>query len=407
MRAEPRPGTEHSAERISSSVASRGLPPLGLYVHLPWCVRKCPYCDFNSHALKDDLPADAYVDALLADLEQDLPLVWGRTVSTVYFGGGTPSLFDAEQIGRLLDGLRARIGFAPGLEVTLEANPGTIERDSFSAYRAAGVNRVSLGAQSFNDDSLRALGRIHGAGDIHRAVASLHDAGLDNFNIDLMFGLPGQDLSMALEDLRQGLAAEPTHLSHYQLTLEPNTAFAASPPVLPDDERCWSMQEQCAELLVEAGFEQYEISAWSRPGRESRHNLNYWGFGDYLGIGAGAHGKLTLPAEERVLRRVKTRHPRRYLAGDRLAQDEAVAPGELAFQYFLNALRLRHGFTLEGFAARTGLEKTWIERPLGEALERGLLEPVDGGFRPSELGWRVSNDLQALFLPENDEQADA
>ncbi len=394
-----------------------GLPPLGLYVHLPWCVRKCPYCDFNSHALKGALPGAEYVEALLRDLEADLPLVWGRPVSTVYFGGGTPSLFDATLVESLLSGLRARLELAPDVEITLEANPGTVERDSFTAYREAGINRVSLGAQSFDAGCLAALGRIHGPEDIHRALASLQAAGLDNFNVDLMFGLPGQSVDMALEDLRQGLGAAPAHLSHYQLTLEPNTEFAARPPVLPDDDESWAMQEACGEALRAAGYAQYEVSAWSRPGRESRHNLNYWHFGDYLGIGAGAHGKLTLPATatatataagtREVRRRVKVRHPKRYLAGERVAMDDAVAGEDLAFEFFLNALRLRDGFSLARFQARTGLEPGIIADPLEEALERGLLEPVadgrggaEGRYRPTELGWRFGNDLQALFLPE-------
>ncbi len=376
-----------------------GLPPLGLYVHLPWCVRKCPYCDFNSHALQGELPGEAYVERLLRDLEADLPRVWGRTVSTVYLGGGTPSLFDATLVERLLGGLRARLDLAPGVEITLEANPGTIERDSFSAYRDAGINRVSLGAQTFDADLLQGIGRIHGPGDVRRSLESLHDAGLDNFNVDLMFGLPGQELAAALEDVRQAVAASPSHLSHYQLTLEPNTAFAASPPRLPDDERCWDMQEQAGAMLREAGYVQYEVSAWCRPGRESRHNLNYWRFGDYLGIGAGAHAKLTLPAEGQVRRLVKTRHPRRYLDGDRLALDEVVAPDDLAFEFFLNALRLRQGFRLDDFRGFTGLPIEHVAPALREARDRGFLERTGEGYRPTELGWRFNNDLQALFLP--------
>jgi oxygen-independent coproporphyrinogen-3 oxidase len=378
-----------------------GLPPLSLYVHLPWCVRKCPYCDFNSHALKGELPAADYVRALLADLESDLPLVWGRTVHSVYLGGGTPSLFSANRIGELLDGLRARLELAPGLEVTLEANPGTIERDSFRAYRDAGINRVSLGAQSFDPSALSALGRIHGRGDIERSIDALHAAGLDNFNIDLMFGLPGQTVEGALDDLERALAGSPTHLSHYQLTLEPNTAFASNPPALPDEETCWAMQEQSAERLVRAGFQSYEVSAWCLPDRQSRHNLNYWRFGDYLGIGAGAHGKITLPATGEVRRRIKTRHPKRYLAGDPLAQDLAVPADDLAFEFFLNALRLRDGFSLDAFERHTGLSREAVTRSLANAQKRGLLERSPGGFRPTDLGWRFSNDLQALFLPES------
>lgn len=376
-----------------------GLPPLGLYLHLPWCVAKCPYCDFNSHALQGELPGEAYVDALLRDLEADLPLVWGRTVFSVYLGGGTPSLFAAAQVGRLLDGVRALVPLAPGAEITLEANPGTVERDSFAAYREAGINRVSLGAQSFHAEALAALGRVHGPGDIERSVASLHEAGLENFNVDLMFGLPGQTAEQARRDVERAIAARPAHLSHYQLTLEPNTAFAAAPPPLPEDEACWDMQEAAAERLVTTGLRQYEVSAWSVPGYESRHNLNYWRFGDYLGIGAGAHGKLSLPARDEVRRIVKVRHPRRYLAGERIALDEAVPRGDLAFEYLLNALRLRDGFSLEHLEAVTGVDRGAVAEPLAEALERGLLEAAGAGFRPTELGWRFGNDLQAIFLP--------
>lgn len=380
--------------------AEAGLPPLGLYVHLPWCVRKCPYCDFNSHELRAALPGEEYCEALLRDLEQELPLVWGRPVHTVYFGGGTPSLFSAALIDQLIAGFRARLDLVPGAEITLEANPGTVERDRFSAYRDAGVNRVSLGAQSFDAASLKALGRIHGPEEIHTAIDSLRSAGIDNFNIDLMFGLPGQSLEAALDDVAQALAARPTHLSHYQLTLEPNTAFAANPPALPDEEQCWSMQEACGAALEAQGFEQYEISAWSLPGRQSRHNMNYWQFGDYLGIGAGAHGKLTLPALGEIRRRIRQRHPKRYLAGEGLALDEAVSPKDLAFEYFLNALRLRRGFSLDEFTRRTGLDAAAVAKPLQEALERDLLEARDGLYRPTDLGWRFSNDLQALFLPD-------
>ena len=379
--------------------AEAGLPPLGLYVHLPWCVRKCPYCDFNSHELRTALPGEDYCEALLRDLEAELPLVWGRAVHTVYFGGGTPSLFSAMLIERLIAGFRARLELAPGAEITLEANPGTVERDHFAAYREAGVNRVSLGAQSYDASCLTALGRIHGPGEILRATDSLHAAGFDNFNLDLMFGLPGQSIEMALDDVDQALAARPTHLSHYQLTLEPNTAFAARPPRLPDDEHCWAMQEACGERLAQAGFEQYEISAWCQPGHESRHNMNYWHFGDYIGIGAGAHGKLTLPAQGEVRRRIKQRHPKRYLAGDALAQDEAVSKADLAFEYFLNALRLRRGFSLRQFTQRTGLALADIAEPLQEAQRKGLLEERNGQFQPTPLGWRFSNDLQGLFLP--------
>ncbi|NRB71206.1 MAG: radical SAM family heme chaperone HemW, partial [Xanthomonadales bacterium] len=306
----------------------QGLPPLSLYVHLPWCIRKCPYCDFNSHTLRDELPADDYIQRLWEDLEQDLPLVWGRTVHTIYFGGGTPSLFSAAHFDRLLAGFRARLDLAPGAEITLEANPGTIEHDSFQAYREAGINRVSLGVQSFHDPQLQALGRIHGGDDVQRALASLQSAGLDNFNIDLMFGLPAQSTEQACDDVRMALAADPAHISYYHLTLEPNTAFAVNPPPLPGEERCWEMQDAGSALLEAAGFAQYELSAWARPERQSRHNLNYWRYGDYLGIGAGAHGKLSLPANGEIQRLIKVRHPRRYLAGERLAKTHVLQPAE-------------------------------------------------------------------------------
>ena len=377
-----------------------GLPPLGLYVHLPWCVRKCPYCDFNSHTLKNALPAQDYVDALLADLESELPAIWGRTVSSVFIGGGTPSLFSAAYIEQLLDGIRARVPLAPGLEVTLEANPGTIERDSFTAYRQAGISRVSLGAQSFDSAALNRLGRIHGPDDIHTSLGSLQRAGLNNFNIDLMFGLPAQDLQGSLNDLESAMAAEPAHVSHYQLTLEPNTAFAANPPDLPDDEVRWEMTTQAATLLQTAGYEHYEVSAWSKPHLRCRHNMNYWQYGDYLGIGAGAHGKLTLPATQEIVRKAKTRHPRRYLAGSPPDEERSINPEERVFEYFLNVFRLRQGFEFEHFTQRTAVPGEAIMKRLEQAARKGLLAEVDGGFRPTELGWRFSNDLQGLFLPE-------
>lgn len=384
-------------------MAALSNPPLGLYVHLPWCVRKCPYCDFNSHALKGDLPAGEYLEALVQDLQNDLPLAWGRPVHSIYFGGGTPSLFSAAQIDSLLASIRALVPLSPGAEITLEANPGTIERDSFAAYRAAGVNRVSLGAQSFDDGCLQRLGRIHAAGEIDRAVESLHAAGLDNFNIDLMYGLPGQSLEMALADVERAIACQPAHVSHYNLTLEPNTAFAANPPELPDAEQCWDMQEQCGERLANAGFENYEISAWSQPGRASRHNLNYWRFGDYLGIGAGAHAKLTLPSQGRILRLAKQRHPKRYLAaredGQWRAEEREIAPKERIFEYFLNRLRLHEPIPLQGFGEATGLEPESLQPYLEIAFDKGFLEARDGTLVQTALGRRFNNDLQALFLP--------
>ncbi|MFN3704121.1 radical SAM family heme chaperone HemW [Thermomonas sp.] len=378
-------------------------PPLSLYVHLPWCVRKCPYCDFNSHAGKGALPFDAYVDALVADLDADLPLAWGRVVHSVFFGGGTPSLFPPEAIDRFLQQASARLRFAPDIEITLETNPGTVEHGPFPGYRAAGVNRLSFGVQSFDDGCLQRLGRIHSRFDAERAVKAAQDAGLDNLNIDLMYALPGQSLAMALDDVERALALAPAHLSHYQLTLEPNTVFAARPPQgLPDEDDAWDMQEACQARLAGAGFAQYEISAYARPGRQCAHNLNYWRFGDYLGIGAGAHGKLTLGADQQVLRRWKVKHPTDYLAKAGTAAavggDEVLTPQRLPFDFMLNALRLNEGVPAALFEARTGLPLAAIADRLADARARGWLEPDPAWLRPTELGRRFANDVIGLFL---------
>lgn len=379
------------------------LPPLSLYIHLPWCVRKCPYCDFNSHEVRGDFPADEYIDALLRDLEQDLPLVWGRPVNSVFFGGGTPSLFGAAHFERLLSGFRARLPFSPGLEITLEANPGTLERDRFAAYRDSGINRVSLGVQSFNDKALSSIGRIHGRAEVMQAVESLHAANIDNFNLDLMYALPGQRLADAAEDVREAIDCLPAHVSHYQLTIEPNTAFYAASPVLPDEELAWDMQETCGALLVRSGFEQYEVSAWAQAGRECAHNLNYWRYGDYLGIGAGAHGKITLPAERAVKRRIRVRHPLSWMqaiaGGGGLAEDRLVTDEERSFEFFLNQLRLRRGVQKSQFEARTGLDWAFVSQRVDELLSRGLAVEEQGRLVPTELGWRFSNESQAIFLP--------
>jgi oxygen-independent coproporphyrinogen-3 oxidase len=379
------------------------LPPLALYVHIPWCVKKCPYCDFNSHRAPDALPAEAYVDALIADLEQDLPWVWGRTLVSVFIGGGTPSLFPPAAIGRLLDAVNARLRLAPGAEVTLEANPGTVEHGPFAGYRAAGVNRVSLGVQSFDDATLAAIGRIHGGEEAKRAVDRVRAGGIDNLNLDLMYALPGQTPALALADVEAAIALGPEHVSHYQLTLEPNTLFHAQPPPLPDEDSAWAMQENCQARLAAAGYLQYEISAYAREGRRARHNINYWRFGDYLGIGAGAHGKLTLPAEGRILRTWKQKHPRTYLetAGgpDRLGGCEAIDPAQLAFEFMLNALRLTEGFAWSDFEARTGLARSAIEVPMRHCRERGWLEDDGLHVRPTDLGRRFANDAIATFLP--------
>ncbi|AOV15698.1 YggW family oxidoreductase [Acidihalobacter aeolianus] len=377
--------------------------PLSLYVHLPWCVRKCPYCDFNSHAAKGDLPETEYVAALLADLEAELPRVWGRRIESVFIGGGTPSLFSAAALGDLLDGLRARLPLRPDVEITLEANPGTFEQARFADYRGLGINRLSIGVQSFDDDALRRLGRIHGADEARRAAEIAHAAGFEDFNLDLMFGLPGQDLAAAQRDIDAALALAPTHLSYYQLTLEPNTLFHHDPPALPDEDLIAAMQQATQTRLAEAGFAQYEVSAYAHPGRRCRHNLNYWRFGDYLGIGAGAHGKLTDPASGSVERHWKLRQPAQYMAaaraGDAAGGRETVAAAELPFEFMLNALRLREGFDLTLFEARTGLPRACIEDTLNEALGRTLVEREGERVRPSVLGWNFLNDLTALFLP--------
>jgi oxygen-independent coproporphyrinogen-3 oxidase len=378
-------------------------PPLSLYVHLPWCVRKCPYCDFNSHERRGELRFDAYVDALIADLDHDLPLAWGRTVQTVFFGGGTPSLFPPQSIDRFLQLASARLRFAPGVEITLETNPGTVEHGPFAGYRNAGVNRLSFGVQSFDDGCLQRLGRIHSSGDAERAVKAAQDAGFDNLNLDLMYALPGQTQAMAEEDVRRAVALGPAHVSHYQLTLEPNTVFAARPPAgIPDIDSAWDMQEACQALLAGAGYAQYEVSAWARPGRECAHNLNYWRFGDYLGIGAGAHGKLTLGSEQRVLRRWKLKHPAEYLAragtAAAIGGDDVLDAGRLPFDFMLNALRLNAGVPMAMFEARTGLPRASIAGQLALARERGWIEPDDERLRPTELGLRFANDAIALFL---------
>ena len=380
-------------------------PPLSLYVHLPWCVRKCPYCDFNSHQGKGPLPFHDYVDALIRDLDFDLPLVWGRTVHSVFFGGGTPSLFPPEAIDRFLQAAAARLRFAPGLEVTLETNPGTAEHGRFDRYRAAGVNRISFGIQSFDDGCLQRLGRIHDSSEAEAAVKLAQDAGFDNFNLDLMYALPGQTLAMAEHDLARAFALEPAHISHYQLTLEPNTIFFARPPRdIPDDDGAWDMQAHCQALLADAGFGHYETSAYARPGRQCAHNLNYWRFGDYLGIGAGAHGKITLGAEQAVLRRWKIKHPTAYLAAAGTAQalggDDRIPPGQRPFEFMLNVLRLHEGFRTVDFEHRTGLALATVEAPLAQALAAGWLRQDADRFVPTELGRRFTNDVVAAFLTD-------
>src|SRR5688572_19500805 len=387
---------------------SMQLPPLSLYVHMPWCVRKCPYCDFNSHVAPESIPQQQYVDVLLEDLALDAGAAQGRALVSVFFGGGTPSLFAPEQVARFLEGARSLVPFAPDAEVTLEANPGTVEHGRFSGYRDAGINRVSLGAQTFNADHLRTLGRIHGSGDIARAVEEVRGAGIDNFNLDLMYGLPAQTLQQALGDLDAALALEPTHISHYQLTLEPGTVFYHRPPPLPDSDAIWQMQLVCQERLAARGYQHYEVSAYARAGRRSRHNLNYWQFGDYIGVGAGAHGKLTWLANEQrrsaIVRSARLKQPREFLrraAADRISDRFEVATADLPFEYMLNVLRLTDAFAEADFEARTGLAFAAIRPDIQEAERKRLVREAGvGSWRVTELGQRFLNDLQALFLPE-------
>ena len=377
--------------------------PLSLYTHIPWCVRKCPYCDFNSHNAPQALPQREYVDALLRDLDQDLPLAQGRPLVSIFFGGGTPSLFAPEQIARILDGVAQRLAFAPNIEITLETNPGTVEHGPFAGYRNAGVNRISFGVQSFDDDALQRIGRIHDAQQAERAVKSAQDAGIENLNLDLMYALPQQTLAQALRDVDIALTLQTPHLSHYQLTLEPNTPFAANPPPLPDDDAAWDMQEACQARLAAAGMAQYEVSAYARAGRECVHNMNYWTFGDYLGIGAGAHAKLT-GADGAIRRRWKLRAPKGYLehAGTPrgVGGDDLIPTEQLPFEFMLNALRLNAGFALADVQARTGLPESAIARALTDAQARGWLEREARHVRTTELGRRFLNDVIASFLPE-------
>ncbi len=400
---------------------------------MPWCVRKCPYCDFNSHQLKSAAPDSSYVDALIRDFDLELPSVGGRRIDTVFFGGGTPSLFQPEDFSRLLGAFRQRIEFAHDVEITLEANPGTIERGRFAGYRDAGINRVSLGAQTFAPRALEALGRVHSADDTHRAVAELRAAKLGNFNLDLMYALPRQTPEEALEDVRIACVLEPRHISYYQLTLEPGTVFHARPPVLPDEEAAWRIQTAGQKLLADAGYVQYEVSAYARDGARCRHNLNYWLFGDYLGIGAGAHGKVSFELPQRILRTVKPKQPRDYLeqvrragsdvgagsslgagldadadvgAGDcfgsgnraGIGESSLIAAADLPFEFMLNALRLNEGFTIRDYQRRTGLQMASVEGKLAEGEARGLLVRRGDGWHPTELGRRFLNDLQGSFL---------
>ena len=378
----------------------QALPPLSLYLHLPWCIKKCPYCDFNSHELASDVPEQRYIDALIADLESALPLIWGRTVHSIFIGGGTPSLFSPQAIDRLLADCRARLKYNADCEITLEANPGTFEKDRFKAFKSAGVNRLSIGVQSFNDQHLKALGRVH---DRAQAIAAVGEAALafNTFNIDMMYALPSQTLQDLEQDMQTALGLAPPHISIYQLTIEPNTYFAKFPPAVPEEDHAYDMLDKIIEMTQSAGLARYEVSAFAKPGHRCFHNTNYWQFGDYLGIGAGAHSKLSFA--HRIHRQVRVRDPRLYmqkaLSSSAIASDTEVSRADLPFEFMLNALRLKDGFKLQDFADKTGLPFTAIAKGLDEAERKGLLTRDFVHVKPTASGFDFLNDLQQLFLP--------
>ena len=386
----------------ASGTQLAALPPLSLYVHMPWCVKKCPYCDFNSHELRGSLADSAYADALIRDLELALPQVWGRRVYSIFIGGGTPSLFPAATLDRLLADIRARLQLSADCEITMEANPGTFEADKFRDYAAAGINRLSMGVQSFNPGHLKALGRIHDDTEAWRAIETASKY-FDNINLDLMYALPAQTLAEAEADCRAALSCGTSHLSFYHLTLEPNTVFHRYPPELPDEDASADMQERLQVLLAEGGYGNYETSAYARPGRECRHNLNYWRFGDYLGIGAGAHTKLSFP--DRIIRQARYRQPQSYFdqlgRGSAVSEDHVVTRADLPFEFMMNALRLTDGFPVALFHERTGLEISSVHRELEAAEAKGLVARTHEAIRPTPLGRRFLNDLLGLFLPDN------
>ena len=377
--------------------------PLALYVHIPWCIRKCPYCDFNSHTAAE-LPEQAYIQALLTDLASELPYIWGRKLESIFIGGGTPSLFSAAGIDELLCGIRALLPFRPNIEITLEANPGTFEQAKFKGFREAGINRLSMGIQSFNPQHLQALGRVHNQAEALRAADIARHAGFTNFNLDLMFGLPQQTLPQALADLQQAIQLRPTHLSWYQLTLEPNTLFYKQPPVLPDEDLLVDMQLAGQALLAQHGYQQYEVSAYSQVQYQCVHNRNYWEFGDYIGIGAGAHGKYTNPADQSLHRYQKPRQPADYMQrvqqGQARSQTTTLVVADIIFEFMLNALRLQAGFPLSLFTERTGLAVELLSNGLQQGMQRGLLELDGSWLKPSPLGWQFLNTTIQLFLPD-------
>jgi len=397
----PAVGLDSSPITHHSSLKFKTLPPLGLYIHVPWCARKCPYCDFNSHEARGSLPEDRYVAALTADLEQALPEVWGRRIYTVFFGGGTPSLFSAHAIDRILGAVRSRLPLAADAEITLEANPGSAEADKFREFRAAGINRLSLGIQSFDDRHLKALGRIHNSEEARAAISLAHEH-FDNFNLDLMYALPGQDPAQARADVENALECRPPHLSAYHLTIEPNTYFHRFPPRLPDDDTSAQIGEDITRALADAGYRHYETSAYSQPGKQCRHNINYWTFGDYLGIGAGAHSKVSMP--NGIFRTIKFKHPERYMEaaerGAAVAERQDVPANTVGFEFMMNALRLSEGFAVRLFEERAGMPITAVTRELDAAEERGLIERTAVRVRPTPLGRRFLNDLLQMFLSD-------
>lgn len=402
--------------RLDLPPLSLQLPPLALYVHVPWCIRKCPYCDFNSHQANDDIPEADYVNALRLDLQQDQVLAQGRKLTSIFFGGGTPSMLSAQAIGQILTDAEKIIGFEPDIEITLEANPGTFEQEKFSGFRAAGVNRLSIGIQSFNDQQLKLLGRVHGRDEALRAIGVARNAGFDNINLDLMHGLPEQSVDAAKADLQQAIELAPEHLSWYQLTIEQNTAFYSAPPILPEEEILADIQDAGVELLAAAGYEQYEISAYARDKKHARHNLNYWEFGDYLGVGAGAHGKITFPTENKILRLWKTRLPKHYLEATNSQKisttlgghqnvfgggSDLLLPEALPLEFMMNGLRLHSGVPVNYFSDRTGVDWQRLEPQWQKLTQQGLVEIVDGCARPTAMGRRFLNRVLQGFMQDN------
>ena len=379
------------------------LPPLALYIHFPWCVQKCPYCDFNSHAVKNGIPEMEYINALISDLDQELPLIWGRSITSIFMGGGTPSLFSAEAIDKLFSELRCRLAFAPNIEITLEANPGTVEQARFKEYRAIGINRLSIGVQSFADNKLIQLGRIHNSKEAIIAAETAHASGFDNFNLDLMFGLPEQTTQQAIKDIQQAVSLAPTHISWYQLTIEPNTLFHHQPPPLPNDDQLWHIYEQGQAKLDNAGYTQYEISAYAKKNMQCSHNLNYWQFGDYIGIGAGAHGKISNAADKTIVRRHKLKQPDSYISQAAtqtpLAGEQTLQTDDVILEFMMNALRLNEGFPLSLFQEQTGLDLNVISEHLQIAQNKGWLELAGTHVRPTQQGRYFLNDLLGLFMP--------